>query len=229
MMDCDTTGIEPDFSLVKFKKLVGGGSMQIVNLTIPRALRKLGYAEETDRGDRRVHRRQGPRHRRAGAQARALRGLRHRHGRAGDQPDGPRADDGGGAAVPLRGHLQDGQPARDGDRRGDRGRLLPGLEAGPQGAGRLPRQLQGRPAAVGCQGDKPRTQPRGAAAAARPVVEKVIEYRPVRKRLPKRPSPDHLVLGRRRRGLPHRGVLPRRRASARCSSSSASRARPWPA
>jgi ribonucleoside-diphosphate reductase alpha chain len=47
MMDCDTTGIEPDFSLVKFKKLVGGGSMQIVNLTIPRALRRLGYTEET--------------------------------------------------------------------------------------------------------------------------------------------------------------------------------------
>jgi len=47
MMDCDTTGIEPDFSLVKFKKLVGGGSMQIVNLTIPRALRRMGYAEET--------------------------------------------------------------------------------------------------------------------------------------------------------------------------------------
>jgi ribonucleoside-diphosphate reductase alpha chain len=46
MMDCDTTGIEPDFSLVKFKKLVGGGSMQIVNQTIPRALTKLGYAEE---------------------------------------------------------------------------------------------------------------------------------------------------------------------------------------
>ena len=47
MMDCDTTGIEPDFSLVKFKKLVGGGSMQIVNQTIPMALRKLGYTEET--------------------------------------------------------------------------------------------------------------------------------------------------------------------------------------
>ena len=46
MMDADTTGIEPDFSLVKFKKLVGGGSMQIVNQTIPRALRKLGYQEE---------------------------------------------------------------------------------------------------------------------------------------------------------------------------------------
>lgn len=44
MMDCDTTGIEPDFSLVKFKKLVGGGSMQIVNQTVPRALKNLGYA-----------------------------------------------------------------------------------------------------------------------------------------------------------------------------------------
>lgn len=47
MMDCDTTGIEPDFSLVKFKKLVGGGSMQIVNRTIPRALARLGYTDET--------------------------------------------------------------------------------------------------------------------------------------------------------------------------------------
>ena len=46
MMDCDTTGIEPDFSLVKFKKLVGGGSMQIVNQTIPRALKRLGYRDE---------------------------------------------------------------------------------------------------------------------------------------------------------------------------------------
>jgi ribonucleoside-diphosphate reductase alpha chain len=46
MMDCDTTGIEPDLALVKFKKLVGGGSMQIVNQTIPRALAKLGYQDE---------------------------------------------------------------------------------------------------------------------------------------------------------------------------------------
>lgn len=47
MMDCDTTGIEPDFSLVKFKKLVGGGSMQVVNQTVPIALKKLGYTGET--------------------------------------------------------------------------------------------------------------------------------------------------------------------------------------
>jgi ribonucleoside-diphosphate reductase alpha chain len=45
-MDCDTTGIEPDLALVKFKKLVGGGSMQIVNQTVPRALVKLGYQPE---------------------------------------------------------------------------------------------------------------------------------------------------------------------------------------
>lgn len=46
MMDCDTTGIEPDLALVKFKKLVGGGSMQIVNQTVPAALRHLGYQDE---------------------------------------------------------------------------------------------------------------------------------------------------------------------------------------
>ena len=46
MMDCDTTGIEPDLALVKTKKLVGGGTMRIVNQTVPRALRRLGYTEE---------------------------------------------------------------------------------------------------------------------------------------------------------------------------------------
>lgn len=46
MLDCDTTGIEPDLALVKFKKLVGGGSMQIVNQTVPRALNNLGYQPE---------------------------------------------------------------------------------------------------------------------------------------------------------------------------------------
>src|SRR5436305_4967970 len=46
MMDCDTTGVEPDPALVKLKKLVGGGSMQIVNQTVPRALTNLGYQPE---------------------------------------------------------------------------------------------------------------------------------------------------------------------------------------
>jgi len=49
MMDCDTTGIEPDLGLVKIKKLVGGGTMSIVNQTVPRALRALGYTKtQTD-------------------------------------------------------------------------------------------------------------------------------------------------------------------------------------
>ncbi|HMI73012.1 MAG TPA: vitamin B12-dependent ribonucleotide reductase [Solirubrobacteraceae bacterium] len=46
LMDCDTTGIEPDFSLVKFKELVGGGMMTITNRTVPMALQTLGYADE---------------------------------------------------------------------------------------------------------------------------------------------------------------------------------------
>ncbi len=46
MMDCDTTGIEPDLGLVKTKKLVGGGTMSIVNQTVPRALRRLGYSPD---------------------------------------------------------------------------------------------------------------------------------------------------------------------------------------
>jgi len=46
MMDCDTTGIEPDLGLVKVKKLVGGGTMSIVNQTVPRALKILGYSQE---------------------------------------------------------------------------------------------------------------------------------------------------------------------------------------
>jgi ribonucleoside-diphosphate reductase alpha chain len=46
MMDCDTTGVEPDLALVKYKKLVGGGLIKIVNHVVPKALRKLGYSEE---------------------------------------------------------------------------------------------------------------------------------------------------------------------------------------
>ena len=45
MMDCDTTGVEPDIALVKYKKLVGGGMMKIVNQTVPSALQRLGYSQ----------------------------------------------------------------------------------------------------------------------------------------------------------------------------------------
>ena len=50
-MDCDTTGIEPDFALVKFKKLAGGGYFKIINRAVPEALRALGYGEARHRGD----------------------------------------------------------------------------------------------------------------------------------------------------------------------------------
>ena len=52
VMDCDTTGIEPDFALVKFKKLAGGGYFKIINQAIPPALAQLGYTREQSRGDR---------------------------------------------------------------------------------------------------------------------------------------------------------------------------------
>ena len=52
VMDCDTTGIEPDFALVKFKKLAGGGYFKIINQTVPLALETLGY----DDASRRAHR-----------------------------------------------------------------------------------------------------------------------------------------------------------------------------
>ena len=43
MMDCDTTGVEPDIALIKYKKLVGGGMLKIINNPVPRALKRLGY------------------------------------------------------------------------------------------------------------------------------------------------------------------------------------------
>ena len=135
------------------------------------------------RGDRRVHRRARARRRRARPAGRALRGLRLRDGGAGHQGDGPRPDDGGGPAVPVRRDQQDRQPARDGHRRGHRGRLLPGLEARPQGARGLPRQLQGRPAAVR------RHKEAKTSETVEAEGDKVIEYRPKRTRLPRsRPS-----------------------------------------
>ena len=48
VMDCDTTGIEPDFAMVKFKKLAGGGYFKIINRTVPEALRQLQYTDEIE-------------------------------------------------------------------------------------------------------------------------------------------------------------------------------------
>ena len=71
LMDCDTTGIEPDFSLVKFKELVGGGQMKIVNGSVDLALETLGYSRVRGRADRGPHQRARHDHRGARPEGRA--------------------------------------------------------------------------------------------------------------------------------------------------------------
>ena len=160
MMDCDTTGVEPDFSLVKSKKLVGGGEITIVNKTVPMALDRARLRARGGRGDRRLHRRAQHRRRRAVREGRALPDLRLRHRRPGDPLLRPREDDGRRPAVHLRRHLEDREHAGDGHRRGGARPLRRRVEARRQGDRHLPRQLQGRAAAVlGRQGER-----RGARA-----------------------------------------------------------------
>ena len=209
MMDCDTTGIEPDLALVKFKKLVGGGSMQIVNQTVPRALRNLGYQEE---------------------QVEAIVEYIAEHGHVVDAP-GLKPEHYavfdcamGERSIAPMGHV----------------RMMAAVQPFISGAisktVNMPEtatvedvekiyfegwKLGLKALAIyrdNCKVGQPLSAPRprrpsgqGRAAAAA-EAEKVIEYRPVRKRLPKkRPSRDRVVLRRRRRGLPDRVVLPGRR------------------
>ena len=149
MMDCDTTGVEPDFSLVKSKKLVGGGEITIVNKTVPLGLEKLGYApNEVDEVVAFIDERNTV----VGAPY-----VKSEHYPVFDCAVGdraihysrPREDDGRDPAVHLRRDLEDGQPAGDGDDRRGREAVPRRLEARRQGDRDLPRQLQGRPAAVG--------------------------------------------------------------------------------
>ena len=167
LMDCDTTGIEPDFSLVKFKELVGGGQMTIVNRHRADGARDARLLGERGRADRGLHQRQGHDPRRPGAQGRAPRGVRRRGRRAGDLAHGPHQDDGRGAAVPLRGDLEDGQPAADGDRRRHRRGLHGGLEARAQGAGDLPRRLEDRAGAAHRRAEGRRGRGRGQPVPVR--------------------------------------------------------------
>jgi ribonucleoside-diphosphate reductase alpha chain len=186
MMDCDTTGIEPDFSLVKFKKLVGGGSMQIVNLTIPRALKKLGYAQETieaiveyiaDKG----HVIDAP-------------GLKVEHYEVFDTAMGARA-------ISPMGHVRmmaATQPFLSGAI--SKTVNLPEtatvediedvyIQGWKQGLKALAVYRDnckvGQPLSDAGSGAK---DAKAAESAAAPAAEKVIEYRPVRERLPKRRS-----------------------------------------
>ena len=117
MMDCDTTGVEPDIALVKYKKLVGGGLMKIVNNTVPHGAASgsattpnevkdiIGYIDEHETIEGAPHLKdRGPRRVRLRLQAGAGRALHPLHG--------PHQDDGRGAAVHLRRDHQDRQRAR---------------------------------------------------------------------------------------------------------------------
>ena len=138
LMDCDTTGVEPDLGLVKTKKLVGGGTMSIVNQTVPRALNRLGYSP--DQVDEivayiDVHKtivgRTVPLRRPPG-------GVRLLDGRQHHSLSRPCAHDGRGPTVHLGGHLEDGEPARGRDRRRCRAAPHRCLADGHQGRRHLP-------------------------------------------------------------------------------------------
>ena len=123
MMDCDTTGVEPDIALVKYKKLVGGGLMKIVNNTVPMALDEARLHAPAGQGHHRVHRRARDDRGGAAPQGRAPAGVRLRlqagARRAVDPLHGPHQDDRRGAAVHLRRDLEDRERAEGRDGRGD--------------------------------------------------------------------------------------------------------------
>ena len=201
MMDCDTTGIEPDIALIKYKKLVGEGFLKIVNQTVPAALRKLGYTPDRGRGDRRLHQRARDDRGRARPQARAPAGLRLRlqagQRRAVHPLHGPRPDDGRDPAVPLGRDQQDREHARGRDGRGDRDGLPRGLEAGPQGDRDLSRRLQALAAAVDRQ-----EEGRRHAAEASDTIESLRAQLAARQVEPQAvPAP---AAGRARRAITHK-------------------------
>ena len=149
LMDCDTTGVEPDLGLVKTKKLVGGGTMSIVNQTVPPGARGVSATAESESGrDRRLHRRAptilGAPH----LKAEHLPVFAVLDGRQRHPLPRPREDARRCPAVHLGRHLQDGQHARGGDGRRRRAAAHRRLADGPQGRRDLPGQLQGRPAAL---------------------------------------------------------------------------------
>jgi ribonucleoside-diphosphate reductase alpha chain len=178
MMDCDTTGVEPDLALVKFKKLVGGGSMQIVNQTVPRALQTLGYQQEqveaiVEYVSEHGHVVDAP-------------GLRHEHYEVFDCAMGERS-------IAPMGHV----------------RMMAAIQSFVSGS--ISKTVNMPEAATieeieeihyegwklglkalaiyrdNCKVGQPLSNARSGSAKAEPTVE--VEYRPIRKRLPKkRPS-----------------------------------------
>ena len=207
LMDCDTTGVEPDFSLVKFKELVGGGQMTIVNRTVPLALQTLGYSEQQIE--------QIEAHLTEHGTIVGAPGLAEEHLPVFDVAVGERA-------ISHMGHIKmmgAVQPFISGaisktvnlpaerDRRGHRRRLHPGVAPGHQGARDLPRRLEDRAGAAHRRAE-------GREAGAGPDVDAIVdaavgkalaEAGPAAQAHAARAPVDHAqVLDRRPRGLHHR-------------------------
>ncbi len=108
LMDCDTTGVEPDLGLVKTKKLVGGGTMSIVNQTVPRALSPPRVLAGPSGRDHRLHRRAQVDRRSALPLGRAPARVRLLDGGQHHPLPGPCSNDGCRPAVHLRSDLEDG-------------------------------------------------------------------------------------------------------------------------
>ena len=183
VMDCDTTGIEPDFALVKFKKLAGGGYFKIINRAVPDALRALGYRESRDRRDRGLCGRPrlagaGSRHQPGSPAGQGLHGREDRRGREGPEDR-------------LR-HQVRLQPAGRSARTSSTGTLEgPGREARRSvlRPARLPRLLEGR--------HRGREHPRlRRDDAGRRAVPEGRALRGVRLRQSLRPHRQALPLGR---------------------------------
>ncbi len=189
MMDCDTTGIEPDIALVKYKKLVGEGFLKIVNNTVPAALRKLGYSPaETEEIVRYINERETI----EGAPA-----LKPEHLTVFDCAFKPVN---GERSIHYMGHVRmmgATQPFLSGaisktvnmpeaaTRGGHRGCLSPGLEAGPQGHRHLPGRQQAVTAAVHGQEEVDDTaDSQAAVAAASSNLGLTGEPKAYRRRLP---------------------------------------------
>ena len=232
LMDCDTTGIEPDIALVKYKLLAGGGMLKIVNRTVPPALQAPRLHA---RGDRRASSRTsrsttpsrtspiGDRHDRPQRpQARAPARLRLRLQAAPRQAQHPLPrpppDDGRRAAVPQRRDLQDRQPARRRHRRGHR--ATPTSKAGSSASRRrhLPRRLEAQRPAQHQEDQRhgrrrrmpPRPAPRNSPSASPSSIRENDDLREQSRnpRPPPHAGHPHVahpqVRDRRPRRLPHR-------------------------
>ncbi len=170
MMDCDTTGVEPDIALIKYKKLVGEGFLKIVNKTVPSALQKLGYSpREVEEIVKYIDERETI----EGAPA-----LKAEHLTVFDCAFKPVN---GERSIHYMGHVrmmgatqpflsgaisQDREHARGGDGGGDLERLPRGLEARPQGDRDLSRRLEAIAAALDGQEEGQGSSHRSGAGVA---------------------------------------------------------------